>query len=703
MSGAGTAGRASGGDPARAPRTGRDLRGARLRMRLYARPRPVGRVARSSSGRRRDLSRIAPAAEPDAGEPAHDPVRRSRHRSASVPERGVLRDLLRSHHRDHLAHGRVRARALRPRVRAGTAAGVPRAQLPARSRAAHPAVSALRPARALRHAARRHPGLRRRDHAARDLAHGRDDLADPRTSRAGRAYRWRRVRDHGTPDPAAARYAGRARGCEARLRRRLELVLAAAHSDAARGRSILHRGPAEVRAGGRRHQLESPRRGQPARPDPGADRVRAPAAAPHHVGRLQRRGAGLAVRVAIDGLTVRFGPVTAVDGLALEIRDRELLALVGPSGCGKTTTLGFVAGFVKTAAGRLSFDDHDVTAVPPERRRIGYVFQDYAIYPHMTVAENIRFPLEVARMARGDMRRAVADVAELVGVSDLMPRRPHQLSGGQRQRVALARALVKRPGVLLLDEPLSNLDAHLRVQTRAEIRRLQLELGMTTILVTHDQSEALAIADRVAVMWAGRVVALASPGAIYDRPASLLAARFVGSPQMNTWDLADAASEFARVALGGALADVRRSARGVVVGVRPEDVRLDPRGVPGTVALVETLGRDILLHADVAGSSVRALVTPAEASRLRTGAAVAVSVHPQRWHFFDADSGDRVEPLAPAATDRSGGHGGPLAAGRRWACARGAAGHGSAGPPRAAAPPPPETPPALGAAPRAPR
>ncbi|TMF63202.1 MAG: TOBE domain-containing protein [Chloroflexi bacterium] len=243
-----------------------------------------------------------------------------------------------------------------------------------------------------------------------------------------------------------------------------------------------------------------------------------------------------------------------------------------------------------------------------------------------------------------------------------MPRRPHQLSGGQRQRVALARALVKRPGVLLLDEPLSNLDAHLRVQTRAEIRRLQLELGMTTILVTHDQSEALAIADRVAVMWAGRVVALASPGAIYDRPASLLAARFVGSPQMNTWDLAEAASEFARVALGGALADVRRSARGVVVGVRPEDVRLDPRGVPGTVALVETLGRDILLHADVAGSSVRALVTPADASRLRTGAAVAVSVHPQRWHFFDAESGDRVEPLAAAGTDRAGGHGGPVAA-----------------------------------------
>ena len=368
------------------------------------------------------------------------------------------------------------------------------------------------------------------------------------------------------------------------------------------------------------------------------------------------------MRVSIDGLTVRFGPVTAVDGLALEIRDRELVALVGPSGCGKTTTLGFVAGFVKTAAGRLSFDDRDVTAVPPERRRIGYVFQDYAIYPHMTVAENIRFPLEVARMARGDMRRAVSDIAELVGVSDLLPRRPHQLSGGQRQRVALARALVKRPGVLLLDEPLSNLDAHLRVQTRAEIRRLQLELGMTTILVTHDQSEALAIADRVAVMWAGRIVALASPGAIYERPASLLAARFVGSPQMNIWDLADAAAEFARVALGGALADVRRSARRVVVGVRPEDVRLDPGGVLCTVALVETLGRDILLHADIAGGSLRALVTPAEATRLSTGARVTLGVKLHSWHFFDAETGDRVEPLAAAGTDRPAGHGGPVVA-----------------------------------------
>jgi sn-glycerol 3-phosphate transport system ATP-binding protein len=160
-------------------------------------------------------------------------------------------------------------------------------------------------------------------------------------------------------------------------------------------------------------------------------------------------------------------------------------------------------------------------------------------------------------------------------------------------------------------------------------------------------------------MWAGRIVALASPGAIYERPASLLAARFVGSPQMNTWDLADSAAEFSRLALGGALADVVHSARRVVVGVRPEDVRLDPRGVSGTVALVETLGRDILLHADVAGSSVRALVTPAEASRLSTGAPVTLGVLPHSWHVFDAETGDRVEPLAAAGTERPGG---PVAA-----------------------------------------
>jgi ABC-type sugar transport system ATPase subunit len=343
------------------------------------------------------------------------------------------------------------------------------------------------------------------------------------------------------------------------------------------------------------------------------------------------------MRVGIEHLTVRYGALIAVDDLSLDIADGELIALVGPSGCGKTTTLGFIAGFARAERGRLSFDGNDVTALPPRRRGIGYVFQDYAIYPHMTVAENIRFPLDVAPTAPADPRKAVQDIAELVGVSDLLSRRPHQLSGGQRQRVALARALVKRPGVLLLDEPLSNLDAHLRVQTRAEIRRLQLELGMTTILVTHDQSEALAIADRVAVMSAGRIVALAAPGAIYDRPSSL-------------WDLAEDGAAFARDASAGAFPAPQRSAARTVVGVRPEHVKLDPAGFAGTVVLIETLGKDILLHLDVSASKVRALVTPDVALGLHPGAPVNVSVRKDDWHLFDADTGARLGSRDGATT-----------------------------------------------------
>jgi len=273
------------------------------------------------------------------------------------------------------------------------------------------------------------------------------------------------------------------------------------------------------------------------------------------------------MRVGIDGLTVRYGPVMAVDDLHLEVGHGELLALVGPSGCGKTTTLGFVAGFTRASDGRLRFDERDVTGLSAQRRNIGYVFQDYAIYPHMTVAQNIRFPLEVARLARREADRLVRETAELVGVEQLLSRRPHQLSGGQRQRVALARALVKRPGVLLLDEPLSNLDAHLRAQTRAEIRRLQLELGMTTMFVTHDQSEALAIADRVAVMEGGHIVALDTPLAIYSRPQSLACARLIGAPPMNVWTLDAADAGFATRALAASLGHFA-SAR-VVAGVRP--------------------------------------------------------------------------------------------------------------------------------------
>ncbi|MEP6639627.1 MAG: ABC transporter ATP-binding protein, partial [Chloroflexota bacterium] len=203
------------------------------------------------------------------------------------------------------------------------------------------------------------------------------------------------------------------------------------------------------------------------------------------------------MKLEIEGLTVEYGQLAAVHGLNLTVGHGELVALVGPSGCGKTTTLGFVTGFIRARGGRVLFDGVDVTGLAPQKRGIGYVFQDYAIYPHMTVRENIRFPLDAAKMDRKRAERDVDEIAGLMGVDELLARRPHQLSGGQRQRVALARALVKKPVILLLDEPLSNLDAHLRVEVRAEIRRLQLALKMTTVFVTHDQSEAMAIADRV--------------------------------------------------------------------------------------------------------------------------------------------------------------------------------------------------------------
>lgn len=359
---------------------------------------------------------------------------------------------------------------------------------------------------------------------------------------------------------------------------------------------------------------------------------------------------GGSLRIDIEGLTVRFGSVLAVSDLYLNIAPGELLSLVGPSGCGKTTTLGFVAGFTRAHAGKLLFDGQDVSERPPQARNVGLVFQDYAIYPHLTIEENIRFPLDVARVSRADARARVSAAAELVGVANLLERRPHQLSGGQRQRVALARALVKRPGVLLLDEPLSNLDAHLRVATRAEIRRLQLELGMTTVLVTHDQSEALAIADRVAVMAEGTMVALGTPDDVYQRPASLFAARFIGSPQMNTWAIGSGDDTFAQASLGRALDDPELGAD-IVVGVRPEHVRVTPSGVPGLVRLRETLGRDTLLHVRAGASELRVLVeSGAQTDGIAGGSEVHLAVDPADWHFFKGASGERLEPSWRART-----------------------------------------------------
>jgi ABC-type sugar transport system ATPase subunit len=342
----------------------------------------------------------------------------------------------------------------------------------------------------------------------------------------------------------------------------------------------------------------------------------------------------------IQDLTVEYGQVAAVRGLDLTVGDGELVALVGPSGCGKTTTLGFITGFIRGRSGKILFDGVDVTGLAPQRRGIGYVFQDYAIYPHMTVRENIRFPLDAAKVNRKQAEKDVDEIAGLMGVGALLARRPHQLSGGQRQRVALARALVKKPVVLLLDEPLSNLDAHLRVEVRAEIRRLQLDLKMTTVFVTHDQSEAMAIADRVAVMSDGKIVALTQPTTLYVRPPSLFSARFIGSPQINIWAMDGPDGELARKLAQPVVAG---SGAGLLVGVRPEHIQVGSGDIRGTVTLTEPLGRDFLVHLDAGPSTVNALVPATQGSRLTAGDDVGIHVDPSNLHLFDAESGRRVE------------------------------------------------------------
>jgi ABC-type sugar transport system ATPase subunit len=346
------------------------------------------------------------------------------------------------------------------------------------------------------------------------------------------------------------------------------------------------------------------------------------------------------VKLDIEGLTVEYGQVAAVHGLNLTVGHGELVALVGPSGCGKTTTLGFITGFIRAKAGRVLFDGVDVTSMAPQRRGIGYVFQDYAIYPHMTVRENIRFPLDAAKKDRKQAERDVDEIAGLMGVGNLLSRRPHQLSGGQRQRVALARALVKKPVILLLDEPLSNLDAHLRVEVRAEIRRLQLDLKMTTVFVTHDQAEAMAIADRVAVMNNGDIVALTSPSTLYSRPPSLFAAQFIGSPAINIWATDGPDEALAHRVIAPVMRD---GGAGLLVGVRPEHVVVGAGDIEATIALTEPLGRDFLVHLEVGPSAIRSLVPAEQGEVLKTGEVVPIAMDRSHLLLFDASTAERVD------------------------------------------------------------
>jgi putative spermidine/putrescine transport system ATP-binding protein len=345
----------------------------------------------------------------------------------------------------------------------------------------------------------------------------------------------------------------------------------------------------------------------------------------------------------LEQLGKTFGDFTAVDGLSLEVDKGKFVSLLGPSGCGKTTTLQMVAGFVEPTRGRIVLEGRDITATRPEKRGMGVVFQSYALFPHMTVAENIGFGLEMRGMPRVDKLRRIDETLDLVRLPGLGKRFPKELSGGQRQRVAIARALAVRPEVLLLDEPMSNLDAKLREDMHVELRGIQRHLGITTILVTHDQVEAMTMSDRIAVMHGGRIVQLATPYEAYERPDSAFASTFLGKTNVLRGVVEQRNARCCEVRVGEALLHVphedRTLAREVNVYVRPEKVRLASAalpggaatGVPGTVRTRLFLGNHWLMEVDSAVGPMR--VSHPNIGGLPPAEGDAVTVH-----WLDDDS-----------------------------------------------------------------
>ncbi|WP_369140905.1 ABC transporter ATP-binding protein [Modestobacter versicolor] len=345
----------------------------------------------------------------------------------------------------------------------------------------------------------------------------------------------------------------------------------------------------------------------------------------------------------------------AVDALDLDIADGEFLVLVGPSGCGKSTSLRMLAGLEEVDSGSVLIGDRDVTDSPPKQRDIAMVFQNYALYPHMTVGENMGFALKLAGVKKTEIAGRVAEAAKILDLSDYLDRRPKALSGGQRQRVAMGRAIVRSPQVFLMDEPLSNLDAKLRVQTRTQISALQRRLGTTTVYVTHDQVEAMTMGDRVAVLKDGVLQQVDTPGALYDRPANVFVAGFIGSPAMNlvTGDAVDGGVRIAGAVLPVPRAQLTRAAASngkVTVGFRPEALHLVGRGegVPVEVNVVEQLGADAYLYTTLAGGDDDVMHTSDVVVRTEPRSAPAAGQ--QLWldvregdlHVFDAATQQRV-------------------------------------------------------------
>jgi sn-glycerol 3-phosphate transport system ATP-binding protein len=349
----------------------------------------------------------------------------------------------------------------------------------------------------------------------------------------------------------------------------------------------------------------------------------------------------------LAGLRKSFGETEVLRQIDLSLASGEMLVIVGASGCGKSTLLRMVAGLETPTSGRISLEGRDITSVDPSARDIAMVFQNYALYPHMTVFDNMAYGLRIRGLSREDIAQRVDVAASLLGLSELLGRKPRQLSGGQRQRVAMGRAIVREPKLFLFDEPLSNLDATLRVRTRAEIRRLQRRLGITSLYVTHDQVEAMTLGDRLLVLHQGRPAQLATPMEIFEHPADTYVAGFIGAPAMNFLPaILTNTGTAAQLEAGPLLqfVDGRRNApegKALTVGIRPEHIRINPAGLSFRVDLVEPLGSETLVHGRMAAPGEAALVMRL-AGRAPESDVLSIEFPPEDIHVFDAATGLRL-------------------------------------------------------------
>ncbi|MBU2863129.1 sn-glycerol-3-phosphate ABC transporter ATP-binding protein UgpC [Reinekea forsetii] len=361
--------------------------------------------------------------------------------------------------------------------------------------------------------------------------------------------------------------------------------------------------------------------------------------------------------IKFENVIKSYGDVNIIKGLDLEIQDKEFMVLVGPSGCGKSTTLRMIAGLEEITDGKLYIGDRVVNTVHPKDRDVAMVFQSYALYPHMTVFENIAFGLRLRKMDKNEIDRLVTEAAETLGLAQLLDRKPKALSGGQRQRVALGRAIVRKPSVFLFDEPLSNLDAELRVQMRAEIANLQKRLGITAVYVTHDQVEAMTMGDRIAVLHDGHLRQVGTPLDLYDTPANVFVAQFIGTPNMNvlTMTVSEDGKQLVSECVTFNTPEAwkegveARKGKQVIVGFRPEFVREEQEhewknvaNITGKVSIVETLGHEVVVHFTVAGEKAPFIAKMDVHKTPKMGDEVALHVNADKLHIFDAETQERL-------------------------------------------------------------